>query len=212
LRFVKELNMTSPESRLDFGPPARQLKTLLSNVSDAQLDAKTPTEGTNVATLLDHFMGLTIAFTHAARKTTAQSATAGSGDQKSGPPQASAEHLDADWRRKLPLQIDELVAAWNDPSAWEGMAQAGGVTLPAHIMGVIGIDELVIHGWELARATGQPFDCERAHLEPISQVLSQSADTRGEGGPFGPVVPVPADAPLLDRVVGLSGRDPYWTP
>jgi len=32
------------------------------------------------------------------------------------------------------------------------------------------------------------------------------------GGPFGPVVAVPADRPLLDQVIGLAGRDPDWTP
>ena len=29
-------------------------------------------------------------------------------------------------------------------------------------------------------------------------------------GPFGPIIEVPADAPVLDRAVGLSGRDPNW--
>jgi len=29
---------------------------------------------------------------------------------------------------------------------------------------------------------------------------------------FGPVVEVPDDAPLLDRVIGLTGRDPAWSP
>ena len=29
---------------------------------------------------------------------------------------------------------------------------------------------------------------------------------------FGPAVPVPDDAPLLDQVVALTGRDPAWSP
>lgn len=37
-----------------------------------------------------------------------------------------------------------------------------------------------------------------------------STDGGGPEGLFGPVVDVPADAPLLDRVIGLSGRNPSW--
>ena len=205
--------MTDGISMLDLDPPARQLKTVLSGVTDDQLSARTPCEGCTVATLLDHFMGLTITFTHAARKSTGGVGGEGDGTARpSGPPQASADHLDPEWRRRLPLQLDALVAAWKDPAAWEGTAEAGGVTLPAEIMGVVAVDELVIHGWDLARATGQPFSCDRVNAEAIIALLSQSADSRGEGGPFGPVVEVPPDAPLLDRAVGLSGRDPAWTP
>jgi hypothetical protein len=31
-------------------------------------------------------------------------------------------------------------------------------------------------------------------------------------GLFGPVVPVPEDAPYFDQVLGLTGRDPQWSP
>jgi uncharacterized protein (TIGR03086 family) len=162
-----------------------------------------------VATLLDHFMGLTIAFTLAARKSTNR--PAGEGGASAGPPQASAEHLDPEWPRKLPVQLDELVAAWKAPAAWQGVTEAGGVTLPAEVMGIVAVDELVIHSWDLARATGQDFECDDTNAKAIIALLSQSTDKRGEGVGFGPVVEVPADAPLLDQAVGLSGRDPAWT-
>jgi len=44
-------------------------------------------------------------------------------------------------------------------------------------------------------------------LDAPMSVPGQEAQRRGL---FGPVVEVPEDAPLLDRVIGLSGRDPAW--
>jgi hypothetical protein len=37
-------------------------------------------------------------------------------------------------------------------------------------------------------------------------------DPEARRGLFGPVVAVPDDAPLLDRVLGGAGRDPRWLP
>jgi hypothetical protein len=39
-----------------------------------------------------------------------------------------------------------------------------------------------------------------------------SDDYQGEGKTFGPRVPVPTDSPALERLLGLSGRDPQWKP
>lgn len=195
---------------LDLEPAARQLKTLLSGVTDDQLTARTPCEAYTVGDLLDHLMGLTIAFTMAATKSTG---TAGSeAAPPPGPGGESAADLDPDWRRRLPLQLDELVAAWKDPAAWTGTAEAGGVTMPADVTGVVAADELVIHGWDLARATGQPFESEPHTTEAIFALLAPSADEDGQNGLFGPIVDVPDDAPLLHRALGLTGRDPSWTP
>jgi uncharacterized protein (TIGR03086 family) len=93
------------------------------------------------------------------------------------------------------------------------MTRAGGVDLPGAVAGAVAADELVIHGWDLARATDRPYDPDPAALRVSHDFLYAAASdpTRG-GGIFGPVVPVPKDAPLLDRAVGLSGRDPGWTP
>jgi uncharacterized protein (TIGR03086 family) len=83
-----------------------------------------------------------------------------------------------------------------------------------HVVGRFALNELVIHGWDVARATGQPFDCDTQALEACWELLAERATAGQEPGdddPFGPVVDVPADAPLLDRLIGLSGRKPSWT-
>ncbi|WP_422771694.1 TIGR03086 family metal-binding protein [Plantactinospora sp. WMMC1484] len=191
---------------LDLGPAAQEVIRLLDGVTDDQLSHPTPSTDTSVAALLDHLMGLSLAFTWAARK---------SDGDGSGPPEASADNLDPAWRSLLPRRLTELVEAWRAPDAWTGMASAGGATLPAESMGVVALDELVLHGWDLAKATGQPFHCDPASTEAVLAFTAESArpeQAAGREGLFGPVVPVPADAPPFDRALGFSGRDPHWTP
>ena len=154
--------------------------------------------------LLDHFMGLTIGMRQAAEKTTGQEAGP-------APGQGQADRLDPDWRHELPRRLEAMVTAWRDPAAWQGSTLAGGVTLPADVMGVVALDELVVHGWDLARATGQPFDCDPGSAEAIIGWLSAFPDEVRDGKVFGPTVTVPQDASSLDRAVALSGRDPAWT-
>jgi uncharacterized protein (TIGR03086 family) len=73
--------------------------------------------------------------------------------------------------------------------------------------------EYLVHGWDLATATGQPWSPPAAAAEQSLQFAPGmlTADYQGEGKPFAPRVPVPASAPPLDRLLGLSGRDPSWT-
>ena len=196
---------------LDLDPAAREVARLVDGVPDDMLATTTPCPDYPVAALLDHFMGLSLAFTRAARKA---GAAGGAGDS-SGRGFPTAEHLDPDWRVVLPRRLGALVEAWRDPAAWEGTTEAGGVTMPAEVMGAVALDELVLHGWDLARATGQPFTCDRVSAAAVLAFTSTTAQPEhaaGREGLFAPVVVVPEDAPELDRALGFAGRDPAWTP
>lgn len=197
----------------DFGPPAKELTRLAAGVKDDQLSAPTPCETYNVGDLLDHLMGLSLAFTWAATKATEPLRVQTGDVAQARPGLGSAANLDPEWRKLLPVRLGELVEAWRDPAAWEGTTQAGGVTLPGEVAGMVAMDELVLHGWDLARATGQPFTCDPASTEVCFRFTTMSAAPgAAREGLFGPVVEVAPDAPLLDRALGLSGRDPAWTP
>ncbi len=193
---------------LDLGPAAREVATLVNRLGADDLVRPTPCDGMSVAALLDHFMGLSLAFTWAARKT--PPATPGP-----RPGSACADSLDPEWRTKLPLRLEELVEAWRDRSAWTGMTEAGGVTLPAAQMGMVALDELVLHGWDLAVAVGKPFACDAASAAAVLDFTrSMSAPEHAESlvGLFGPVVPVVADAGVFEQALGYAGRDPRWRP
>lgn len=69
----------------------------------------------------------------------------------------------------------------------------------------------VLHGWDLAAATGQPYavDDDAAAAALAAAEVNAELFRRYKG--FADPVPVPADGPVLDRTLGLSGRDPRWS-
>ncbi|GAA3387364.1 TIGR03086 family metal-binding protein [Streptomyces roseoviridis] len=196
--------MTGATPPLDLMPQARIVARLAAGVPDARLDDPTPCPDYTVRDLLGHISGLAVAFRDAARKDL--------GPTTDTAPDSEAPSLSDAWREELPRVLGELAEAWRQPDAWAGMTRAGGVDLPGEVAGAVAADELVVHGWDLARATGLPYAPDGAALRASYAFLRASEDDESRGDIFGPVVPVPEDAPLLDRTVGLSGRDPGWTP
>jgi uncharacterized protein (TIGR03086 family) len=75
------------------------------------------------------------------------------------------------------------------------------------IDGFLGFD-LVVHGWDLARATGQDETIDRPRLEEIWRMAEDLGEDLRRSGVCGPAVQVADDAPLQDRVLGLLGRRP----
>ncbi|MFD4986552.1 TIGR03086 family metal-binding protein [Streptomyces sp. NPDC058374] len=189
----------------DLGPAAEAVTVLADGVTPDQYDDPTPCPAYSVRHLLGHLSGLSLAFRDAAMKHL--------GGATDTDPTATRPDIGDDWHAELTARLTELPAAWRSPGAWEGVTQAGGVTFPAAEAGVVALNELVVHGWDLARATGQPYAPDPAGLEVSYAMLSAAAESGEESaGLFGPPVPVAENASLLDRVVALSGRDPAWTP
>lgn len=192
---------------LDLGPAAQAMSAVVQGVDPARLDSPTPCPDYTVAALLDHIDLLVVAFAEAARKENLDTGGAGA-------PPGVAEHLDPEWQTKIPRNLDALAEAWRDPDAWTGMTAAGSIEMPGEVAGVVATEELVVHGWDLARATGQDLATDPGALEAALQMLGQFQEpgkVAEPGAAFGTVVDTTDDAPLLDRVVAFSGRDPSWS-
>jgi uncharacterized protein (TIGR03086 family) len=182
----------------DLGPAAQEMSALIAAVPDEMLAWATPCPAYRLGDLIDHVGGLALAFTAAAAKDR--------GPLTGTPRPGDAAHLSEDWRTRIPRNLSAMAAAWRDPAAWGGMTQAGGADLPAKVAGLAGLDELVVHAWDIARASGQELTADPAAVQAAHGFLAAA------GGPFGPVVGVAAERPLLDQVIGLAGRDPDWAP
>ncbi|WP_436775586.1 TIGR03086 family metal-binding protein [Yinghuangia sp. YIM S09857] len=116
-----------------------------------------------------------------------------------------------DWAEAYAAQLDRAVAAWSDPAAWEGEIPLGdGFAMPAPEVAKMIVKELVVHGWDVAKATGQELRCAPATAETVLAVVEEYAETYREYKGFADPVPVPDGAPALDRALALSGRDPGW--
>jgi uncharacterized protein (TIGR03086 family) len=189
---------------IDLEPATSTMADLVRGVRDEQLTAPTPCTESTLGDLLDHVDGLALAFTAAATKTPLPGGSQG--------PSADASRLGADWRERIPQRLTALAAAWREPAAWSGMTEAGGLQMPGEVAGVVALDELILHGWDISVASGQPFSCE-LHLVEAAHGFVQptvAQNPNGVPGLFGPPVPVAADATPLDRLLGLAGRDPAW--
>jgi uncharacterized protein (TIGR03086 family) len=188
---------------IDLTPACTRTAEVLTNVTDEQLNGPTPCEKLSLKDLVAHVGGLALAFTAAARKDF--------GELTDTPP-AEGAPLDEDWRTSYPARLADLARAWREASAWEGMSRAGGVDFPGEVGGLIALTEVVIHGWDVAAATGQHYDVDAATAAGVLPHVTAIAAEGPTEGLFGPAVAVSDDAPTLDRIVALSGRDPASRP
>src|SRR5215472_16098764 len=151
------MNMAEPDNAVDLGPAARRLADLLANVKDDALDRPTPCPAYSLGDLIEHVGGLSLAFTAAGRKErNAYTEMAGAGD---------VSRLGANWRERVPHNLMALAQVWAEPESWTGMTRIAGDDSLAGVVGLVLADELAVHGWDVARDTGQAYACEPDILE-----------------------------------------------
>ncbi|MDQ3053292.1 MAG: hypothetical protein M3R66_05545 [Actinomycetota bacterium] len=71
---------------------------------------------------------------------------------------------------------------------------------------------LRLRGWDLATATGQPYDPAEEVVQAAIAGVEPMLDMGRDGGWYGAEVKVQDSAPALHRLLAMTGRDPAWTP
>jgi uncharacterized protein (TIGR03086 family) len=191
----------------DLGTAANEMTRLVNGVRDDQLGDPTPCPDYTLGDLLQHVRGLAEAFTLAGRK---QQPPGGS----KPPPLGDASQLPADWRGETTEWLRQLAEAWSDATAWDGSTWIAGFEAPASAIGITAANELIVHGWDVARGSGQEIDVDDAAIAPCREfvaMMSGPGSDEARGDAFGPAVPAPSGASVLDEVIAGNGRDPAWS-
>jgi uncharacterized protein (TIGR03086 family) len=188
---------------------AELLSEVLANLADVleaigpeQLGDPTPCTDYDVEQLRTHVLGWL--YTFAAGFADANGQAPGGLGGYAVPPDAGAEARRA---------ADQLIGAIKAGAAQRPL-RLGDSAMPGELaLGMI-LWEYQVHGWDLARATGQawtvPTEAAAESLSFAPAMLND--DYQGEGKAFAPRVAVPDNAPTFDRLLGLSGRHPGWNP
>lgn len=172
---------------------------VLAGIQPDQLHRPTPCDEYDVAELRNHVVGWLQMFEAWANgRPWEGDATAYEAQDAAAEFRALADSALDGWRR---LGTDRMIEGMN-------------ATLPGEFALSMMISEYTVHGWDLARATGQEDRVRSAFTEAqLERVLERgramlTPEYRGPDKAFGAEVEVPADAPALDRVVAWFGRTP----
>jgi uncharacterized protein (TIGR03086 family) len=180
---------------------AAELATIIEGLDEAQFALPTPCTEYSVRGLVNHL----IAWSPVVE-------AIGTGVPLApGRPDERVDYLPGDWRGRFLGSLERICKSWGADAAWEGFTDLGFANVPTRIIGEKTLLEYVVHGWELARATGQAFTVDPEAAATALRVVQATAEESRRAGMFGPEVAVPADADDFARALGASGRDPGWT-
>jgi uncharacterized protein (TIGR03086 family) len=173
----------------------KSTRAVLSGVSDEQLKNQTPCTEWKVSELINHIVGVPFFF----------GSTVAGDEIGEAPDFASGDFL-ASFDEGSALCVKAFQA---DGVLDRELALPFGTFPGSAVMGIATTDTFV-HGWDLARATGQPTDLDPALAGELLEAARQAIpDTfRNEAGnPFGFEKAAPPGASAADRLAAFLGRE-----
>jgi uncharacterized protein (TIGR03086 family) len=181
---------------------AAEAARVVGNVPQNALNAPTPCGDWDLRTLLNH----TILWTSYSAERRAHG-------------ESVAEDLmnkdftaDPGFREDYARQIGNAVKAWSAPEAWAGTRNVMGDATPAADVGAMLLMETALHGWDVARATGQEFKTDEQTAKALEDIVRAQAELFRKYQGFADAVESPRNATAFERALTLSGRDPGWKP
>ena len=174
-----------------------QTAKLVADMGAEQLDAPSPCAGWDVRATLNHLLGATWMFSLVNE------------GHDGGVGGAAADAIGDDARLAVAAAAARNLASWRQPDALEGDRTYPFGTFPAPFGLMLNLQEVVVHNWDIATATGAELavDDDIARCVYAWAVAIPLDEFRSHGA-FGPEVSVDAGASTLDRLIGLFGRQP----
>jgi uncharacterized protein (TIGR03086 family) len=191
---------------------------ILAGVLAADLGLATPCRSWTVKDVVNHIIGSAAWYAGLAEEgaiaDTDEAGDAVGDDQAGGDAAGGGEtdHTLGDFHATFQREADRLVAAFSAPGAMDKIMEMPFGGMPGSVCVWIAAGDIFTHGWDLAKATGQPSDLDpELAVKLLAQVEKLLPDAlRGPEGeaPFGPKVQVAGSASAADRLAAFEGRQP----
>lgn len=173
---------------------------VLAGVTDSQLTESSPCTLWSVGDLIDHVDQVALVFTALALENADELLRVATNPD--------VAHLGPDWHESISKHVRALGTSWDDPAAWQGSGNMPGSDLSNELWGKITLTELVVHGWDIAQATGQSFDVPEPSLNACFEHVAEFVPSAPVPALWGPHVDVASGETLMNRIVAITGRHP----
>jgi len=170
---------------------------IVAGIRPTQLSEPTPCKEWDVGAVLAHATGVISRFRSTALR-------------ESPPSEMGDDRVADDFVGAYRAAAESTLAAWSRPQALEGTCRLPiGMEVPARAAAGINTVDALVHGWDLARATGQDPTLDPALATAALEFcrLAITDDIRARGA-FAAIVPVSDEATPTDRLVAFLGRQP----